>query len=135
MRRRETFFRGPELGRERRSMPAATYNLSRILLARTTDPFVFVPIRSMQILAIVEPREFNFVHSETRPAIDISWQDFAPRGRASLDDPVPYDSVYHSADAASTMLRLQGEFLRAMEALAVRSAPEATGTVIEIRRR
>ena len=135
MRKRETFFRGPELRRERRSMPAATYNLTRILLARTKDAFVFVPIRSMQVLAIVEAREFNFVHSETRSTIDLSWQDFAPAARTALDDPVPYDAVYHADDAARTMLRLQGEFLRALEMLAERSAPLGTGGVIEIRRR
>lgn len=135
MRMRETFFRGPELRRERRSMPAATYNLTRILLARTRDAFVFVPIRSMQVLAIVEAREFNFLHSETRRTIDLSWQGFAPAARTALDDPVPYDAVYHAEDAARTMLRLQGEFLRALETLAERSAPVETGGVIEIRRR
>ena len=135
MRMRETFFRGPELARERRSMPAATYNLTRILLVRTKDAFVFVPIRSMQILAIVEAREFNFVHSETRRTIEISWQNLAPATRSALDDPVPYDAVYHADDAARTMLRLQGEFLRALETLAERSSPVETGGVIEIRRR
>jgi hypothetical protein len=135
MRMRETFFRGPELGREPRSMPAATYNLTRILLARTKDAFVFVPIRSMQVLAIVEAREFNFVHSETRHTIEISWQNLAPGTRSALDEPVPYDAVYHAEDAARAMLRLQAEFLRALEALAERSAPVETGGVIEIRRR
>jgi len=135
MRMRETFFRGQELAREPRSMPAATYNLTRILLARTKDAFVFVPIRSMQVLAIVEAREFNFVHSETRRTIDLSWQDFAPAARTALDDPVPYDAVYHAEDAARTMLRLQAEFLRALEMLAERSSPVGTGRVIEIRRR
>lgn len=135
MRMRETFFRGPELRRERRSMPAATYNLTRILLARTKDAFVFVPIRSMQVLAIVEAREFNFVHSETRRTVDLSWQDFAPAARTALDDPVPYDVVYHAEDAARTMLRLQGEFLKALKVLVARSAPVAPAGVIDIRRR
>jgi hypothetical protein len=135
MRTPESFHRGPELRRERRGMPAATYNLTRILLARASDRFVFVPVRSMQVLAIVEPQEFNFVHSETRRTIDISWQDFAPGVRAALDEPVPYDAVYHTEHAAPAMLRLQGEFLRALEILAARSAPAGPGGVIDIRRR
>lgn len=135
MRVRETFYRGADLLREPRSMPAQTYNLSRILLARSRDPFIFVPIRSMQYLAIVEANEFNFLHAEARPNIEISWQDFASGGRASLEDPVPYTAVYYAAGAAATMLRLQSEFLRSMQLAAARSAPAATGVVLELKRR
>jgi hypothetical protein len=132
---RETFQRGPELVRIRRSMPAQTYNLSRILLARAGAGHVFVPIRSMQYLAIVEPHEFNFVHREGRREIEISWQDFSPGERTALDDPVPYDAVFHQAGAAETMRRLQGEFLTALAFAAERSAPSDPGVVLELRKR
>jgi hypothetical protein len=132
---RETFYRGPELARTRRSMPARTYNLSRILLARSADAFVFVPIRSMQYLAIVEAGEFNFVHREARREIEVAWQDFAPGERSGLDQPVPFDAVFYGPDAASTMLRLQGEFLKAMDLMAARTAPTGTGTVLELKLR
>lgn len=135
MRVRETFYRGNELARERRAMPARTYNLTRILLTRTRDAFVFVPIRSMQYLAIVESAEFNFLHSEERPDIELSWQNFAPAERSGLDDPVAYDAVYYRAHAAVTMRRLQGEFLRALEQMAARSAPAQSGAVLELKRR
>jgi len=135
MRVRETFYRGNELARERRAMPARTYNLTRILLTRTRDAFVFVPIRSMQYLAIVESAEFNFLHSEERPDIELSWQNFAPAERSGLDDPVAYDAVYYRAHAAVTMRRLQGEFLRALEQMAARSAPSQSGAVLELKRR
>jgi len=135
MRVRETFYRGNELARERRAMPARTYNLTRILLTRTRDAFVFVPIRSMQYLAIVESAEFNFLHSEERPDIELSWQNFAPAERSGLDDPVAYDAVYYCAHAAVTMRRLQGEFLRALEQMAARSAPAQSGAVLELKRR
>jgi hypothetical protein len=135
MRVRETFYRGNELARERRAMPARTYNLTRILLTRTGDAFVFVPIRSMQYLAIVESAEFNFLHSEERPDIELSWQNFAPAERSGLDDPVAYDAVYYRAHAAVTMRRLQGEFLRALEQMAARSAPAQSGAVWELKRR
>lgn len=135
MRVRETFYRGADLLREPRSMPAQTYNLSRILLARSRDPFVFVPIRSMQYLAIIEANEFNFLHAEARPNIELSWQDFASGGRASLEDPVPYTIVHYAAGAAATMRRLQSEFSRAMQLAATRSAPAGTGVVLELKRR
>ena len=135
MRVRETFYRGPERGRERRAMPAATYNLTRILLARTADAYLFVPIRSMQYLAIVESGEFHFLHSEARPDIEISWQNFTPGERAALGDPVAYEAVYYGAHAEATMRRLQGEFLRALEQMAARSAPSSSGAVLELRRR
>jgi len=132
---RETFHRGPELARERRAMPARTYNLTRILLARTGDAFVFVPIRSMQYLAIVESGEFNFLHSEARPDIEISWQNFAPGERAALDDPVAYEAMYYGAHAEVTMRRLQGEFLRALEQMAARTAPARSGMVLDLKPR
>lgn len=132
---RETFYRGQEIARTRRSMPARTYNLSRILLARSPDAFVFVPIRSMQYLAIVEAGEFNFLHREARREIELSWQNFAPGERSGLDQPVPFDVVFYAPDAASTMLRLQGEFLKAMELMEARSAPAGTGAVLELKPR
>jgi hypothetical protein len=132
---RETFYRGPEMARSRRSMPARTYNLSRILLARSPDRFVFVPIRSMQYLAIVEAGEFNFVHREARREIELAWQAFAPGERTGLDEPVPFDAVFYGPEAAATMLRLQGEFLKALEALEARSAPSGTGAVLELKPR
>jgi hypothetical protein len=135
MRVRETFYRGEESARRRSAMPARTYNLTRILLSRTGDGFVFIPIRAMQTLAIVEPAEFNFVHSENRPEIQISWQNFAAGERSSLDQPVPYDIVYYTADAPAAMQRLQGEFGRALELMASRCAPADTGVVLELRRR
>jgi hypothetical protein len=134
-RTRETFFRGQELARSRRSMPARTYNLSRILLGRSPDAFVFVPIRSMQVLAIVEACEFNFVHREARREIELSWLDFAPGERSGLDEPVPFDAVFYAPEAAATMLRLQGEFLKALELMEARSVPSGTGAVLELKPR
>jgi len=131
----EFFFRPEETARERVTLPAPLYNRCRLLLTRCTRPHVFVPIRSMQYLAIVESAEFNFLHSEERPDIELSWQNFAPAERSGLDDPVAYDAVYYRAHAAVTMRRLQGEFLRALEQMAARSAPSQSGAVLELKRR
>ena len=61
-----TVHRGPEVWRERRSMPAATYNLARTLQMRSPQGVAFVPIRSLQVLAIVDRHEFVFVDSVER---------------------------------------------------------------------
>jgi hypothetical protein len=135
MRQRETFYRGEELQRACRTMPARTYNLTRILLSRQAEPAVFVPIRSMQYLAVVETAEFNFVHSEARRRIEISWQHFRPWERTGLDDPVAYEAVYFSPGAGATMLRLQGEFARALELMVSRYVPAGGSAVIELKRR
>lgn len=132
---RETFYRGPALARSRRSMPGQTYNVTRILLARAGAGHVFVPIRSMQYLAIVEAQEFNFVHREGRREIEISWQDFAPGAREALDAPVPYDAVFHHEGASATMQRLQAEFQKALALAAERSAPSDPGVVLALRKR
>jgi hypothetical protein len=132
---REMFYRGDELQRSRRAMPARTYNLTRILLSRRAEPAVFVPIRSMQYLAVVEAAEFSFVHSEAGRQIEIVWQHFSPRERTGLDDPGAYDAVYFRPSAGETMLRLQGEFARALELMVSRSVPAGGSAVIELKRR
>ena len=47
----ESFERGPALSQMNSALPAATYNLSRILLTASNTGCVFVPMRGMQYLA------------------------------------------------------------------------------------
>ncbi|MHB1291340.1 MAG: hypothetical protein ACYCY5_04030, partial [Sulfuricella sp.] len=90
-----TCYRNPESAREPRFLPAATYNLAHVLLSRSPNGCLFVPIRAMQYLAIVDAEEFVFLDGERKCWIDIAWQDFRPQMRTSLDDPVPYQAVYY----------------------------------------
>lgn len=113
-----TCYRDHELAREHRSLPAVTYNLAHTLLARSDTGCVFVPIRSMQYLAILDAEEFVFLDGERKCWIDIAWQNFRPQVRASLEDPVPYQAVYYHPDAVQLMSRLQGELPRALKLLA-----------------
>ena len=53
----ETFFRPAETGRMRVTIPAALHNQCRRLLARCPTQCVFVPIRSMQCLAVIDREE------------------------------------------------------------------------------
>lgn len=124
--------RGPELAREPRHLPAEVYNLAHTLLARGGDA-VFVPIRSMQVLAIIDREEIVFVDSRHRHFVATAWQRFAPRERAGLDAPVYYEAVHYGRESAALMTRLQAEFARALRALAAKAAPQGTATVVPIR--
>jgi hypothetical protein len=113
----ETFYRRPELGREARSLPAAVYNLAHVLLARAPQGCLFVPIRAMQYLAVLDREEFIFVDREGGRFIELVWRGFQATDRSALDAPVAYEAVYYSPDAAAVMARLQGEFSRALKQL------------------
>jgi hypothetical protein len=130
----ETFYRPAELRRETRLLPAETYNLAHVLLARAAQGCLFVPIRSMQYLAVLDREEFIFVDREGRRAIEIAWQRFRPGERTALDVPVAYEAVYYTAGAPETMRRLQGEFLKALHGLEGREPVRAGARVIPLER-
>jgi hypothetical protein len=129
----ETFYRPPELAREARMLPAETYNLAHVLLTRAATGCLFVPIRSMQFLAILDGEEFIFVDREGRRMIELAWREFAPRERAALEAPVSYQAVYYSPAAAGIMRRLQGEFSRALRELGHKSARGGRARVIPLK--
>ena len=113
-----TCYRGSETSREACSLPASTYNLAITLLARCASGQLFIPIRSMQYLAIVDIKEFVFIDGERKCWIDIAWQDFQSQARTSLDQPVAYEAVYYRENQAEIMSRLQREFPVALRVLA-----------------
>lgn len=127
-----TCYRDQELLRETRHLPAATYNLAHTLLARSPSGVVFVPIRSMQFLAILDQEEFVFIDSQRRSLIDIAWQNFRPQARAALDEPVAYETVYYQPTAEDTMQRLQSEFPRALQELAEKEKIDSPGKVLKL---
>ena len=61
-----TCYRDQEIARETRNLPAPTYNLAITLLARSRDGCLFVPIRSLQYLAILDADEFVFVDGTSK---------------------------------------------------------------------
>lgn len=115
-----TCYRNPEFSREARTLPAATYNKTRTLLARCPSGCLFVPIRSMQFLAVVDAEEIVFLDGNSKCWIDVAWRNFCPQQRDALDQPVAYQAVYYHADAAALMPRLLAEFPLALEQLAAR---------------
>jgi hypothetical protein len=126
----ESFYRPPEMAREARRIPAETYNLAHVLLKRSGQECVFIPIRSMQYLAVVDAEEIIFVHREGRRMIELAWQHFRPQARAGLSEPVPYEVVYYAHSGLTTMLRLQTELLKALRELDAKHRRRASGQVV-----
>ncbi len=110
----EVFYRPRELERTPRHLPGASYNLVYRLLKRASTDCLFVPIRAMQYLAVVDAEEIIFADGAGDRSIALAWQNFRPQVRSTLTDPVFYEAVYYVPGAARTMLRLQGEFHRAL---------------------
>jgi len=116
---RETFFRPPEHTRERSTLPAAVYNDLQLLLKRSDRKSLFIPIRSMQFQAVVEPGEVIFVDSQGGYAhqngtggrlIRIAWWPLPAAERASLNGPVACEIVSYFAGLKETQRRLMSEF-------------------------
>ena len=121
----ETFFRPPEVARLASVVPAEVYNTARNLLARSHEGCVFVPIRSMQFLGVIDRDEIVFVDSQAYAQQDgvggrlilIAWQPRPEPGRASLAAPVPCDIVCYDEGLQQTQQRLVSEFPRALRDL------------------
>ena len=116
---RETFFRPEdEYSRQQSALPASLYNALTLLLARSGQDSLFVPIRTMQYQAVLERKEIVFVDSnggyahqdgEGGRLIRIAWRPAPPAERESLDSPVPCEIVYYFPGMKETQWRLMSE--------------------------
>lgn len=125
-----TCYRDPEISREARHLPASTYNLAITLLSRCTTKHLFVPVRSMQYMAVIDSEEFVFIDGERKCWIDIAWQNFKPQIRDTLGQPVVYDAVYYSENMSVIMKRLQTEFPVALQALVNKTKLDGPARII-----
>jgi len=131
----ETFHRPQEQARMQRALSAQTYNLATLLLRRSPTGSLFVPIRTMQYLAVLDVEEVIFVERESRPLIQLSWQRFQPQARRALDAAVVYDLVYYHPDAAQAMAWLPPAFHKALEELEERlrgSEPAGGAKIVKL---
>lgn len=119
----ETFFLPQENARISWTTPADIYNLYRSLLIRNKGKPVFVPIRSMQFMAILDQHEINFVDSQSYAVrgdkggrmILLAWDYSASHQRESLGKPVPCEVVFYEKRNEDIQQRLVGEFKQFME--------------------
>ncbi|MHB1083211.1 MAG: hypothetical protein ACYCZA_00005 [Thiobacillus sp.] len=127
----ERFYREQEIARLSAFLPAVTYNLAHTLLARAGN-CLFVPIRNLQYMAVLDAEEFIFVDSQNKAWVELAWQHFRPQTRASLDERVPFEVVHYVPQAAKTMQRLPGEFHQALQLLSERQKPAVPATIIDL---
>jgi len=128
----ESFERGELLEQIALVLPAATYNLTRILLAASTTGCVFVPIRSMQYLAVVDQEEIIFVDSAFKRWVVVSWTHFKPQARNALDEPVAYEAMFYTPNGRETQRRLQMDFHSALVLLAGRRQPTEDAHILPL---
>jgi len=115
-------YRDLEVKREHHQLAADTYNLAQTLLARSPAGNLFIPIRSMQYLAILDAEELIFLDGERKCWIDIAWRKFHPQARVALNEAVEYEAIYYRKGAELLMSRLQAELPHALQVLAKKSA-------------
>ncbi len=130
-----TVHRGPELWRERRSLAAATYGLARALQRRSPNGVAFVPIRTLQVLAIIDRDEFVFVDSQQRAWALLAWERLQPEQRTSLQQAVAFDAVGYDDAAHGVMLRLPRELHDALCTLAERQREDQPARLLRFRPR
>ena len=127
----ESFYREQEIARLPDFLPATTYHLAHTLLARA-GTCLFVPIRSLQYMAVLDAEEFIFVDSQNKAWVEFAWQRFQPQMRASLGERVPFEVVHYLPQAAETMKRMLGEFQLALQLLADRDRPHEDAKVLPL---
>jgi hypothetical protein len=125
-----TLYREAPILRETRHLPAEVYNLARLLLAHSDKPCVFVPIRSMQYLAVIDHEEIVFVDRERPSLVQIAWQSFRRRERNALDERVEFEAAYYTPESLGIMARLMSEFPPAMQAMADKDRIEEPAAVL-----
>jgi len=130
-----TVYRDQALHREARTLPADTYNLARTLQARSPSGVAFVPIRSMQVLAILDRDEFVFLDSQYKTWVMLAWQCFRSDERATLDDPVSFELACYEESGMEAMKRLPREFHLALQALAAKDRIDGPARVLKFEAR
>lgn len=129
-----TVHRAAELARVRRFIAGSTYNLARLLQQRSAHGVAFVPIRAMQVLAVLGADEFVFIDGMRRAWAMLVWDRFGSAARDSLAQPIAFDCVAYTPQATLAMQRLPRELHLALADMAARRAPPGPAQVLGFRR-
>ena len=119
----ETFFLPNEVESKQWMVPSDIYNLYHSLQVRSQTGHVFVPIRSLQFMAVLDKNEIIFVDSQSYATskneggrlILIAWKFALSHDRDALTDSMPCDVVFYEKNNSDLQLRLVSEFRLAME--------------------
>lgn len=118
----ETFYRDAPLEVRSAKLPATIYNLAYRLLKRGDADCLFVPVRTIQYLAVLDSDEIIFVDREAKHLVEFAWRKFRPQVRSDLSDPVPYDIFIYRDKAHITLAYIQDEFHKALMRMDERTA-------------
>lgn len=121
----ETFFLPEAIGCEQSCIPADIYNICHHLLTHSKQDYVFVPVRSLQVLAVVAHHEIVFVDSLSYACVDgeggriilVTWKMKRAQHCSTLKQPVDCEVTFHHEDGNTLQPRLAMEFLTALEQL------------------
>ena len=111
------------MAREQVSLPAPLFNRCLLLLNRSTTAHVFVPVRSMQLQAVIDADEIIFVDNHGYAVenghggrlIVLAWELALHSPRDSLTEPVPIEVVYYGPERHETHRRLMSEFPKTLD--------------------
>lgn len=107
------------------------YNKAHLLLARQSPP-IFVPLRNVSLMAILQPHEWVFCdYIGGRIAVTI-WHDFRPQERDSLDEPVSCRMDLFSPGAEIALKRLPMEFAHGLEVALAKTAPRTDAKIVPL---
>lgn len=112
MYQQEDYYRGEILGISNGRLDATSYNDMKLLLQRAEGDRMYLPIRRLQYLAIIDRDEVNFVDIHLRRVVEFSWRNFRPQERDSLNCDVRFEFVWHNQRA----LELATDMLQAFSA-------------------
>ena len=119
----QSFFTPDEFFCQKTRLISQAYNLAHVLLKRSQSNHLFIPIRSMQYLAIIEKTAFWFVDSlayavrgdEGGRLIRISWHPLINSNqRDGLTQHMDCQVIFYGGDMSEIQNRLNSEFYQAM---------------------
>ena len=117
----QSFFKPDEFSCQDSTILANCYNLAHILLKRSRSDHLFVALRSLQYLAIVEDNSFWFVDSmayavrgdEGGRLIRVSWHPTKTANeRKSLTEHMGCRVIFYGGDMKEVQTRLTTEFYK-----------------------
>lgn len=119
----QSFFTPDEFFCQETKVLSRTYNLAHVLLNRSQSSHLFIPIRSLQYLAIVEKNTFWFVDSlayavrdnEGGRLIRVSWHPLiSGNEREGLTQNMDCRVIFYGEDMSEIQKRLNSEFYQSM---------------------
>ena len=120
----QSFFTPDDFFCQKSTLLSKAYNLAHVLLNRSESSHLFVPIRSLQYLAIIEKNTFWFVDSQAYAVrgdeggrlIRVSWQPVIDTNqREGLTQHMNCRVIFYGEDMSEIQTRLSGEFYKAMQ--------------------